>query len=75
LIWFPERNKLITEIQSGFHKGCNTVGQLVQFETFIREEFGQKQHVGSVFFDLEKAYDTTWKGGIVRDLHEASLRG
>ena len=28
-----------------------------------------------VFFDLEKAYDTTWKYGILRDLHDAGLRG
>ena len=27
------------------------------------------------FFDLEKAYDTTWKYGILRDLFEARLRG
>jgi len=29
----------------------------------------------SVFFDLEKAYDTTWKYGILRDLHESGIRG
>ena len=29
----------------------------------------------SIFFDLEKAYDTTWKYGILKDLHEAGLRG
>ena len=29
----------------------------------------------SVFFDLEKAYDTTWKYDILRDLHDAGLRG
>ena len=28
----------------------------------------------SIFFDLEKAYDTTWKYGILRDLHETGLR-
>jgi hypothetical protein len=28
-----------------------------------------------VFFDLENAYDTTWKYGIMRDLHEFGLRG
>ena len=28
-----------------------------------------------VFFDLEKAYDTTWKYGIMKDLHSAGLRG
>jgi hypothetical protein len=57
--WFLEQNKLRTEIQSGFRKGCSAVDQLVKFETFIREAFAQKQHVVSVFFDLEKAYDTT----------------
>ena len=28
-----------------------------------------------VFFNLEKAYDTTWKYGIVRDLKNLSLEG
>ena len=29
----------------------------------------------SVFFDIEKAYDTTWKYGIMMDLHGMDLRG
>ena len=33
------------------------------------------QHLVSVFFDLEKAYDTTWKYGIMKDLHGFGLRG
>ena len=37
--------------------------------------FIKKEHVVSVFFDLEKAYDTTWKYGIMSDLHELGLRG
>ena len=28
-----------------------------------------------MFFDLEKAYDTTWKCGILRDLHEFGVKG
>jgi hypothetical protein len=28
-----------------------------------------------VFFDLQKAYDTTWRFGILRDLHAMGLRG
>ena len=28
-----------------------------------------------VFFDLEKAYDTTWKYGIIKDVHGFGLRG
>jgi len=29
----------------------------------------------AIFFDLQKAYDTTWKCGIMRDLHDPGLRG
>ena len=41
----------------------------------MREAFVRREHVVSVFFDLEKAYDMTWKYGILRDLHGAGLRG
>jgi len=42
---------------------------------FVREAFAQRQHSVGVFFDLEKAYESTWKFGIIRDLHNAGLRG
>ena len=29
----------------------------------------------SIFLDLEKAYDTTWKYGIMNNLHDMDLRG
>ena len=32
-------------------------------------------NIQKVFFDLEKAYESTWKFGIMRDLHSAGLRG
>jgi len=38
------------------------------------EAFIQKWHITAVLFDLEKAYDTTWKYGILKDLHDAGLR-
>jgi len=74
LVWYLERNKIITPAQSGFRKGRSTTDQLVRLESFVREAFIQKQHVTAIFFDLEKAYDTTWKFGILKDLHDAGLR-
>jgi len=59
LVWYLKRNKLITLMQSGFRKGRSTTDQLVRLETFVREAFIQKQHSAVIFFDLEKAYDTT----------------
>jgi hypothetical protein len=48
---------------------------LVRLETFIREAFVNKQHLVSIFFDLEKAYVTTWKYGILKDLKDVGLKG
>ena len=33
------------------------------------------EHLVAVFFDLEKAFDTTWKHGILKDLHGLGMRG
>ena len=48
---------------------------LIRFETFIRKASIKKEHLKAVFFDLEKAYDTTWKYGIVKDLKNLGLEG
>ena len=47
----------------------------VRFETFVRVGFLKGEHVVSIFFDLEKAYDTTWKYEIMKDLHDMDLKG
>ena len=75
LVWYFEHNNILTDIQCGFRKRKSTVDHLVRLESFIRDAFLNKQEVVSIFFDLEKAYDTTWKYGILKDLHEAGLRG
>ena len=72
LVWYLEFNKLISPVQSGFR---STSDNLVRLETFIRDAFVKKEHVVAVFFDLEKAYDTTWKYGILRDLQEFGVKG
>jgi len=74
LVWYLERNIIITPTQRGFRKGRSTTHQLVRLESFVREAFIQKQHATAIFFDLEKAYDTTWKFGILKDLCHTGLR-
>jgi hypothetical protein len=53
----------------------STTDQSVRLESFIREAFVRGEHATAVFFDMEKAYDTTWKYGIPQDLKNAGLRG
>ncbi len=75
LVYYLEKNEIITPYQAGFRKNRSTNDQLVRFETLLRDAFIKNDHVVSIFFDLEKAYDTTWKYGILKDMHENGLRG
>ena len=75
LVWYLESNNLITKFQSGFRAERSTNNNLVRLETFIRDAFIKREHVVAVFFDLEKAYDTTWRYGILKDLHIFGLKG
>ena len=45
------------------------------FETCVREGFSNGEYVVSVFFDLEKAYDTTSKCEILKDFYDLDFRG
>ena len=76
LTWFLESKNHISRFQSGFRSGRSTTDHLVRLETFIRDAFIKKEHVVAVFFfDLEKAYDTTLRYGILKDIHKLGLRG
>ena len=75
LVWYLERNNILSETQYGFRKMRTTTDLLIVLERSIREAFNAKQHLIAIFFDIEKAYDTTWKYGIMRELHGAGLRG
>jgi len=48
-------------MQCGFRKQRSTTDHLVRLESFVKEAFAQRQHAVRVFFDLEKAYESTWK--------------
>ena len=43
---------------------------LVRFDSYICNAFAKKEHVLAIFFDLEKAYDTTWKYAILSNLYD-----
>ena len=59
LVWYLEKNNIITDFQSGFWHQRSTNDHLVRPEIFIREAFIKKEHLVAVVFDLENAYDTT----------------
>ena len=74
LVWYLESNGFISNLQCGFHSKRCTTDHLVHLETVIREAFIRNERLAVIFFDLRKAYDTMWKYGIMRDLHDPSLK-
>ncbi|GFX94815.1 putative RNA-directed DNA polymerase from transposon X-element [Trichonephila clavipes] len=75
LVYVLEKEKRISSLQSGFRKGRSTLDNTVYLESQIRNAFVRRNHLVSPFFDIEKAYDRTWRYGILRNLHDFGLRG
>ena len=44
-------------------------------ECDFRNAISRREHTLAIFFDLTRAYDTSWKHGILMKLHEYGIRG
>lgn len=75
LVWYLESNSLLSPVQYGFRKARSTIDALLSLEASVCEAFAKDHHQVTVFFDLEKAYDTAWCHGILRSLFDFGLRG
>ncbi len=75
LVWFLEKGGHFSPELCGLRRSHSTLDALLRLEATVCRAFTQRQHVISVFFDLEKAYDTTWRYGTLKALHSAGLRG
>ena len=59
LSWHLETNEFLSPYQCGFRTKRSTTDQLVRLENLIRETYLEKKHLVAIFFDLEKAFETT----------------
>src|SRR6266576_1187985 len=75
LTWYLESTSCISSIQSGFRKKCSTLDHLLDLQQEIQTAFKNKEYHFSVFFDLEKAYDKSWRYAILKKLHSIGIRG
>ncbi|GBN82099.1 putative RNA-directed DNA polymerase from transposon X-element [Araneus ventricosus] len=61
LVHVLEKKKCLSPFQSGFRFGRGTIDNILLLENSIREAFVSKKHLVSILFDMEKAYDKTWR--------------
>ena len=75
LMWFLEQTGRLHPNQYGFRQGRSCTDTLSRMGHYICQAFPRKHHVVAVFFDIEKAYNTTWKHHILMELHSTGLCG
>ena len=75
LVWYLESKNLLSNRQFGFRKNRSTLDPLLMLSREIQNAFAIQNQVVGVFFDLEKAYDTTWRDGILKQLVSWGIGG
>lgn len=75
LIWHLENNSFLTNYQCGFRKNRSSIDNIVSLESEIHEAFANKQKLLAVFFDIEKAFDLTWRYKIMTTLMDWGIKG
>uniref|UniRef100_A0A8C2IDK7 ribonuclease H n=1 Tax=Cyprinus carpio TaxID=7962 RepID=A0A8C2IDK7_CYPCA len=70
-----EKRELLSTFQSGFRKSRSTADALVLFENEANKAFVMKEYMIAVFFDIEKAYDTLWREGLLIKLNKIGIGG
>ena len=75
LVWYLESKNLLSNRQFGFRKNCSTIDPLLMLSREVQIAFANQRQVIGVFFDLEKAYDTTWRGGILKQFASWGIGG
>jgi ribonuclease HI len=75
LMYYIEKNNCLSKYQSGFRRGRSSIDNALDLESKIRNAFIRKNHLVAIFFDIEKAYDRTWRYGILRQLYNHDIRG
>ncbi|GFU59056.1 putative RNA-directed DNA polymerase from transposon X-element [Trichonephila clavipes] len=74
LVYVLEKEKCISPLQSGFRKGRSTLDNLLFLESQIRDAFVKEKRNHVVSSNIEKAYDRTWRYGILRNMHDFGLK-
>ena len=75
LMDFSEQKGTLSPLQWGGKAKRTTVDHLLSLEATVRKAQANTEDVASIFFDIEKTYDLTWRHCILMDKHEAGKEG
>uniref|UniRef100_A0A1A8L2C0 Reverse transcriptase domain-containing protein n=1 Tax=Nothobranchius pienaari TaxID=704102 RepID=A0A1A8L2C0_9TELE len=74
-MFYIESKGYLSNYQSGFRRGRNTMDPVLCLEHEVRRAQINKESVVAVFFDIEKAYDTLWREGLLIKIKQMGIGG
>ena len=75
LLEFFDQEGTLSTLQCGGRAKRTTVDYILSLEATVRKAQANREQVVSIFYDMEKAYDLTWRHGILMDVHETGIEG
>ena len=75
LVFFLEKNNLLYKGQSGFRKGRSVMDHISALANDARKSRGNQESLLGVFLDIQKAYDSVWKNGLLYKLSNLGVNG
>lgn len=75
LVEFTSRHRILYNYQYGFRQGSSTLTACHELVEEIYEALDNKQHVGALFIDLKKAFDTVDPMLLIKKLESYGIRG
>ena len=72
---YIEGNRLLDEEQQGFRRFRCTTYAVLKLVQAVREGFNKKESTLACFIDLEKAYDSVWREGLMVKLSRLGVKG
>ncbi|MEW8546772.1 MAG: reverse transcriptase family protein, partial [Candidatus Thiodiazotropha sp.] len=75
LYGYSEHHNLLDKEQEGFRRFRSTTQALLRITQDIMNGFNEKETTVAVMVDLEKAYDSVWRDGLLFKLHKKGIQG
>jgi hypothetical protein len=75
LVEHIEEEQLLHDSQQAFRPGRCTSDNILMLNTVLQGRLSQKQSTYLLFLDIEKAYDTVWRSGLLWQIWQLGIRG
>lgn len=75
LSYYLEQRGLLSGYQSGFRKGRSTADALVKVSNEAEKPISMKEVMIIVYFDIEKAYDSMCRDGLLIKMQKMGIGG